>query len=267
MDVYQAVLLGFFQGVTEFLPVSSSGHLVLGETFFQLQPSEFLFFDLILHLATLLAVCLYFKNRLIELISNVCLFFFKKEQSRSDVILSLAILLSTVITGSIGIAFKDFLEQLRDQLPMVGVCFLLTGVLLLSTRFYRTSPKEETPYPPNIWLFAVSLGLAQALAIAPGISRSGVTICTALLLGTARPRAVEYSFLMSIPAILGATILEMKDATLSMQLLPALGGFLSALVFGVLFLWILVWIVNKGKLHHFAYYTVPLGLWVLWYSL
>jgi undecaprenyl-diphosphatase len=118
-----------------------------------------------------------------------------------------------------------------------------------------------------LWVFAVLLGIAQSFAIAPGISRSGATVCTALLLGTNKSRAVEYSFLMSIPAILGATIKEMKDAPMLIDWTPAMAGFFTSLVSGVLFLWLLVWIVNRGKLHNFAFYTIPLGIIVILYSL
>lgn len=270
MTLFEAIILGFFQGVTEFLPVSSSGHLVLGEHFFEMKPSAFLFFDLILHLATLLAVCLFFRQRLFRIAANSLAFVQSQpnEEAKEDRSLVLAIILSTLITGSIGIAYKDMLEGFRDSLPAVGICFLITGGLLLATQIRSEVAKQNlTPYPPNLWIFALVLGLAQAVAIAPGVSRSGATVCAALLLGTAKPRAVEYSFLMSIPAILGATLLEFKDAEIIFDAIPAFAGFLTALVSGVLFLWMLVWIVNRGALHHFAYYTIPLGIGVLWYSL
>jgi undecaprenyl-diphosphatase len=270
MTTVEAMLLGFFQGVTEFLPISSSGHLVLTETYLNFQPSEFLFFDLILHIATLLAVCVFFYRRILEVASRSVAYMTVKEsraETRGDFHLVLAIGLSTLVTGGVGIPFKDVLEQMRDNLAVVGICFILTGVLLLSTRLRQTSRDPEVClYPPNIWLFAVIVGLGQAVAIAPGISRSGTTVAIALLLGATKPKAIEYSFLMSIPAILGATVLNLRDAEILVGLSPIVAGFMTAMVSGVLFLWLLVWIVNKGKFHQFAYYTIPLGLFVLWLS-
>jgi undecaprenyl-diphosphatase len=181
--------------------------------------------------------------------------------------LVLALLLSTVVTGVLGIVFKDTLEQMRDQLGLVGVSFILTGLLLFGTKFRAKPGPDALPYPPNLWIFALVLGLAQAVAITPGISRSGTTVCVALLLGGGKEKSVEYSFLMSIPAILGATILEMKDAQIQIAAIPALAGFIAAMVSGLVFLWMLLWIVRKGKLYQFSFYTIPLGIWVIWFSL
>lgn len=266
MDLLIAVVLAVVQGLTEFLPISSSGHLVVVETLFNLQASEYLFFDVLLHLATLLAVCIFYRHRLLQLTLSL-----NPSRSTPDVkqdrLWVAAILVSTVVTGSIGLAIKDFVEHMRDDIWIVGVCFLGTGILLLCTRLFRKDTAVSDDFPINVWLFALIMGLVQGIAVLPGVSRSGATVCTALLLGASVKPALQYSFLMSIPAILAAAALELPDAQ---PLFPAYVltiGFVTALLSGIVFLWLLVWIVKHGQLHYFAYYVIPLGIWVLWYSM
>ena len=143
------------------------------------------------------------------------------------------------------------------------------GIFLIATLWARPKTSDkDTHYPINIWLFAVIMGLMQAISILPAISRSGATVCTALLLGLSRSRSVEYSFLMSIPVIILATIYEsiFSDVPLGIvSFFPALFGFITSLVSGIIFLWLLVWITRRGQLHYFAFYTIPLGLLVLGY--
>ncbi len=272
MSIFDSCLLGLLQGLTEFLPVSSSGHLVVAETLMQFKASELLLFDLILHLATLLAVCLYYRQRLFAL-SRACLPPYSPGDTSPEIMahrkLIAAIGLSTFITVIIGLGFKDQFEQVRDNLTAVGGAFLITGVLLLATRWAspRTSDDGDD-YPMNLWLFAAIVGFTQGVAILPGVSRSGATVCTALLLGLSRTRAVEYSFLLSIPAILMASVYEslFSDSPLgTISPFPASIGFLCSLISGILFLWLLVWIVRKGRLHLFAFYTIPLGILILAY--
>lgn len=271
MSIFQAFLLGIVQGFTEFLPISSSGHLVLAETWLQFKASQFLFFDVLLHLGTLLAVCIYFRARIYQLGKAILSFFFhvgNSDETQKNQRLLVAIIVSTIVTGSIGMIFYKQFEQVRDSMVVLGVCFLATGTLLISTLLIRDRGIDLlNDYSYNIWVFAVILGIAQGFAILPGISRSGATICIALLLGISRGTAVEYSFLMSIPAILAAGLIELKNAEWIVGPVPALVGFISSVVAGFVSLWILVLIVNKGKLHHFAYYVLPLGVLVLWYTL
>jgi undecaprenyl-diphosphatase len=271
MNLFEAFFLGFLQGLTEFLPVSSSGHLVIFEHFFELQASQLLSFDILLHIATLLAVCIFFRERLWKITKSIGGWFTPSEDTPEtyfDRMLVPAILLTTLVTGVIGIVIKDPVEGMRDQTLLVGVCFLVTATLLLLTHFRHATPQEgaELMLPMNLWLFAFVMGLAQGIAILPGVSRSGTTICVALLLGATKQLAVEYSFLIAIPAILGAMLLEMGDAEWHVSFEAATLGFLSSLISGVIFLWFLVWIVQKGKLHQFAYYLIPLGILVIWLS-
>lgn len=270
MTIIQATLLGFLQGLTEFLPVSSDGHLTLLETFFQFKASEMLFFDVLLHLATLIAVCIFYRERILELILRSLEFITcrrKPSLEDPDCRLILAILLCTVITGGFGVTFKDAFESMRDHLALVGGCFIFSGICLLATRFWSCSNSAGETYPPNIWIFTVIIAIAQTLAIAPGISRSGSTVAAALLLGAPKAKSVEFSFLVSIPAILGAAVLELRHANFTIGVVPAMAGFVVALISGLLFLNFLVWIVSKGKFYRFSYYLLPLGLCVLLYAL
>jgi len=267
MNVFEALILGILQGFTEFLPISSSGHLVLAETYLNFQPSRFLFFDILLHAASLTAVCVFYRKRLVELI-HVLFTWFSPEISSPDrdydKQLIGAILISTAVTGAIGLGLKDQFEGVRDHLKIVGFAFLLTGGLLTATRWAAsTAQGNPSHFPLPMWWFAVILGAAQGLAILPGVSRSGATISIALLLGMARVLAVEYSFLMCIPAIIGACLLEFRDAEITVGWDVALAGFLGSFLASVIFLWLLVWIVRKGHFHQFAYYVIPLGLYLI----
>ncbi|HQH72725.1 MAG TPA: undecaprenyl-diphosphate phosphatase [bacterium] len=270
MTVFEALLLGILQGFTEFLPISSSGHLVLAETYLNFQPSRFLFFDVLLHAASLTAVCVFYRKRLVELVQVFFTWFSSGPASPErdyDKQLIIAQAISTVITGLIGIFFKDALESVRDHIRGVALSFLLTGALLTATRWAPSVPLNGVPrFPIPAWLFAVILGVAQGIAILPGVSRSGSTISIALLLGMGRVAAVEYSFLMSIPAILGACLLEFREAEFNVPWESALTGFAGSLAASVIFLWVLVWIVRKGHFHEFAYYVIPLGLFLLFYT-
>lgn len=277
MTLFESCWLGLIQGLTEFLPVSSDGHLVLAETFLQFKASDLLSFDLLLHLATLLSVTVYYRKPLIELYQAGLPPYSLKQSSPSinaQRKLLAAIAISTFVTCVIGFLFKDPFEETRDNLGLVGLFFIITGALLAATRW--SSPKPFSPqqdaekgfYPINPWAFAVLMGLMQGLAILPGVSRSGMTVCTALLLGAGRAEAVEYSFLLSVPVILIAAAYQLlfSDSPLgSIPFLSGLVGFVTAMVSGFLFLSLLVWIVKKGQLYRFSFYVIPLGLLVMGY--
>jgi undecaprenyl-diphosphatase len=266
MTIIESCLLGFLQGLTEFLPVSSSGHLVIVETLLNYKPSAFLGFDLLLHLATLLAVCLYFRRKLMEL----CVSLFSRRDNDSNRSnnrrLISAILFSTFITGVIGLLLKDQFEAIRDISWGVGVSFIITGALLLSTLYSKNSGTDKDELAINLWYFALIMGLIQGFAIIPGISRSGSTVCAALFLGASKSKSVEYSFLMSIPIILIASVYKVFDteaAMIAVDFVPAVIGFIVSLLSGIIFLWMLVWILKKDRLYQFAFYTIPLGFLVI----
>jgi undecaprenyl-diphosphatase len=274
MTVLKAIILGLVQGLTEFLPVSSSGHLVLGQHLFGFKEPEILF-DVILHTGTLVAVVLVFYKELGSLILE----FFRLPKTlaqdggfsaawkeRPVFRLMLLIIVGLIPTGLMGVLLKDVFESLFASTLAVGIALLITGAVL-----FLTSRAPATGH--NISGFktrdALAIGIAQGLAITPGISRSGMTISTGLFLGLDRELAAKYSFLLSIPAILGALILEVKDG-----LSGAFGpmelavGFIAALISGYLALVLLLRLVRKGRLHYFAYYCWCVGLvtlaWSLW---
>lgn len=265
----QALILGVVQGLTEFLPVSSSGHLVLaqnwlGEGFLFLQ--EAVAFDLVLHVGTLLPVLYFYRAELKKIVQALFqgspfshdggpIEWFRADEHRW---LAFLVVVAMIPTGLMGIGLKDVFEQLfHDPRAVCGALFF-TGCLLFTTRFFgRGGTRRELTIG-----IALLIGLAQGFAITPGISRSGSTIAVALLLGLERDVAARFSFLLSIPAILGAVVLVMKDGvTLSSGTLPALGvGFVSSMLVGYGALWMLVALVRKGGLHNFAYYLWPVAV-------
>jgi undecaprenyl-diphosphatase len=257
MTIVQSVLLGAIQGFAEFLPISSSGHLAIA-SYFLGESAVPLLFDVMLHLATLAAVILVYRARIAELL-GVCWRVITRrspESDRADRGLILAIIIATAITGVIGFAIKDRVEKLS---PFWISCFLVvTGVLLLVSS--RWQPKKKVSSPGLAQ--GVIVGIAQGIGVAPGISRSGITISASLMSGVERKAAGEFSFLLSIPAILAAFILELKNAdtlTGSVQVLPLALGMLTAFVVGFFALKFLIGLINKGKLGWFALYLIPVG--------
>ena len=293
ITVTSAALLGAVQGLTEFLPVSSSGHLVLFEHVLNLDPEtpQMLIFDLITHVGTVVAILIIFRQSIVGFVKN--LFEFKRygntpleihhkspsvyhfilkkistfitiyRRSPSIHFLMLAII-STFITGVLGIAFEKFFLDARGNLPLVCVMWLITGTVLLITDY-----KKETRMGLRKMtiLCAVVIGLAQAFAIFPGISRSGSTICAAVLLGLHRRWAIEYSFLLAMPAILGGTLITLiKDfdmlTTSSLSPMVLITGAISACVVGILALKLLIGFSKKKNFKIFAIYCYLLALTV-----
>ena len=243
-----AAFLGLVQGLTEFLPVSSSGHLVLFQQFFEVQGDHILF-DLVLHLGTLLPVLVYYREQVMVLLRDPVVgdgpFL-----ERPGVRLWGLLIAASVPTAIIGLALKDVFEQLFATPAALAITFALTATLLLSTRFTDRDGDGEV----TVWQ-AVLLGIAQGFAITPGISRSGTTIAVALALGIGREQAARFSFLMSVPAIGGAVLLMLKDADLETLDLGQLGiGFSVSLVSGYAALVLLVQLVRRGGLYWFSAY-------------
>ncbi len=276
LSLLEAIWLGVVQGLTEFLPVSSSGHLVISQHCFGIVASEAVLFDLLLHVGTLGAVLVLFRQDVVRLLHALPALpgqFFAHRGSWStlspDARAWSVILLGTLVTGIFGILLEDPLEAFFDRLSWVGFFLILTGVLLLSTKGRgEVASDEESSILPGITLWhAVLIGLAQGVAIAPGLSRSGATIAVALLLGIPRVPAVRFSFLLSIPAILGGTLLKARHGFDALPTLPAVAGTTISFVSGLLFLWTLLWIVRAGRFHLFAYYTIPAGVAVIAYTL
>lgn len=250
MTFFQAIILGLVQGLTEFLPVSSSGHLAIAQHFLPGFEQPGVLFDVLLHVGTFVAVILYFRQELIDLGTSP---FRRDESSRLHRRLLLLLIAGSVPTAIIGLAFKDFFEGLFDNLTVVSVMLLVTGTLLwVSERFRRTGRKEEKLTLGD----ALVVGTVQGLAIIPGISRSGSTIATLLLKGVNGETAARFSFLLALPAVFGAALLSIKDLHgVSMdEIALYLAGAGVAFITGLLSIHLLMGVIRKKRLFSFAIY-------------
>ncbi len=263
MDAFQAAFLGAVQGLTEFLPVSSSGHLVIMQHLFGLK-EPMLLFDVTLHVGTLSAVFILLRREILamlkELIRLPDLF---QSAARNQALgrpgfrMMLLIVAGSAPTGLIGLLFKDFFESLFASTLAVGFALLGTGTILFAAG--RARPEGRT-LDRFRFTDALVIGFTQGLAIIPGLSRSGTTIGTGLLLGIERDLAARFSFLLSIPAILGALFLELRHAPFEgLDPLPFAAGFLASLIVGLLALAWLLRLVKQGRLTWFSYYCWTLG--------
>lgn len=258
MTYLNAIILGAVQGLAEFLPVSSSGHLVVLQHFMNLENIPLLF-DILLHIATLLVVFIIFRERIWRVIKALIHYAAgrREDEDRENMRLFLIILLATVFTGGLGL----FLEKLglEKNVKLVFALFIVTGVILLLSRRF----KGEKDYGSSGVKQGIITGIAQGIGVLPGISRSGITISAALFSGMSREQAGEFSFLLSIPAILGALILQFKDAgtlfeDVSIPVVAA--GMISAFAVGLISLKILLKLIKKGNLYYFSFYLIPLGI-------
>ncbi len=255
MSALQALILGVVQGLTEFLPVSSSGHLVLAERILGLKASN-LGFEVALHLATLAAVCLFFRRRLWKMAKAVVSARIRHHKGRlriqdENLRLFLLLGLATVPAAVLGYLFDEKVEQAFSSPMVASIGLLATGAILFGTRWARGGKL------PMNWWRALVVGAAQAVAILPGVSRSGSTISAGIYSGVKQEKAAEFSFLLSIPIILGAGAFKLKDLALSAQpaYLASLGvGAAAAAVCGFLAIKWLLAIIRKDRLDYFAYY-------------
>jgi undecaprenyl-diphosphatase len=255
MSVWQAIILGTVQGLTEFLPVSSSGHLVLFQRLLGLE-SNVLTFDIFLHLATLVAVTAVFWKDIVSILRNP----FGK--------LTWLLVIGTLPAVAFGFALKDIIDVLFRSGRTLGFEFILTGAALWFADSIRTKDKglEQTTAADALWI-----GSAQAVAILPAVSRSGFTIAGALWRGLDRSFAAKFSFLLSIPAILGAAVLDVPEAvrrvratgTLGVPTIPLLAGVLAAAAFGWLAVRWMIRVITTGRLRGFAIYVTVLGVLVI----
>lgn len=252
MNLIQAIILGIVQGITEFLPISSSGHLVLMQKLFGITEPT-LIFDTFVHLGTLLAVFAVFKDDIISIIKKP----FQK--------LTWLLIVGTIPTAIIGILFKDIFEQMFRSGSTLGFEFLITGFILLLSASMKSGRKglKTTSY-----LDAVFIGVMQGAAIMPAVSRSGLTISGALFRNLDREFAAKFSFLLSIPAILGAAVFQVKDIVevgggngISNGALVA--GSLAAALAGYVSIKYMMQILKNGKMKYFAYYVFAIGALVI----
>jgi len=258
MNVLLAALLGLVQGLTEFLPVSSSGHLVVFQNWLHEEHTPVVF-DLVLHIGTLLPIVWVYRQTVLDLIKGVFSKPFAPENR-----LALWIVLGSVPTAMIGLAFEDLFEQVFQTPKMVASAFFVTGSFLFATQYLSEGTRDEGQMT---WKDALIIGAIQGMAITPGISRSGSTIAIAMLLGLKRDLAAKYSFLLSIPAIVGGFILKADELTVDASTLPSLGaGFVVSALSGLFALKILLKLVNSGDFSKFAYYLWAIAL-IGWFVL
>ena len=270
MSMIQGIVLGVFQGIAEFLPISSSGHLAVLQHLFGLEDVPLLF-DVFLHLATLLSVVLFFRKKIWELLCSFVRIFVPAknldevqiENQKENKKYILAIILATIVTGIMGVISSKFVENVPVKFICAG--FIVTAVLLvLSSVVEKKSGIISGDEKKSVtWIQALIIGFAQGVGTLPGISRSGSTISGALFCGVPRSRAGEFSFIVSIPAILGAFILEAKDlgeVASSIGFDVVIGGCAAAFASGYLSLTWLMKLIKKGRLEWFACYLVPAGV-------
>lgn len=260
MSLLQSILLGIIQGLTEFLPVSSSGHLALAQAMFENFEQPGLLFDTLLHAATLLAVCVFFRRRIGRLIRAFLGLFITKHKIcyYEERNMLWGIVIATIPTGIIGFLLKDSVEGMFEKPVVVGYCLIITSImLLLADRPVRGGGITK--------LKAFIVGVSQGLAVFPGISRSGTTIFAAVSAGVSREEAAEFSFLISIPAIIGAIILQLRhfEGLVASDLWVYLAGMLAAFVCGLFAIGLMLKVVKNARMRIFALYCLILGICVV----
>lgn len=257
MSIFWVIIFGIIQGATEFLPVSSSAHLtILGEVS-KIKEEDALPFFLVLHFGTLIALLFFFYKDLFNLVKSLI----KRENESIKTVLLICV--TTIVTGTLGILLKNFAEKAVSSSLWASNFLIITTLLLFSTKFLNKSKRKELSISSVSYFSSALIGLAQGIAVFPGISRSGITIVVALYLGLSRKDAFNYSFLASIPAILGAFLLDLKEignVAHSFGFFVLLTGFFIAIIIGFLSLELLKKIVIRGKLHYFGYYTFLVAL-------
>ena len=258
MTWWEAAILGLLQGIAEFLPISSSGHLVLGQYLLGLKTTGGVTFEVFVHFGTVLSIVTVYYARIGRILKEAFIFrdFKQRYHENEDYRFAVFILITLVATGIIYLLFGDQLEALFESPRFVCWMLLVTGLLLLLTLFRRNPEGDLNP------LKVVLIGLAQGAALTPGISRSGATICTALYQGVENRKAADFSFLMSLPAIVGATaisVIEVWEKGTSTSVGVLLVGTLVAYVSGVLAIRWMIDLVSRGHLHYFAFYVFLAG--------
>jgi len=262
-------VLGIVQGLTEFLPVSSSGHLVIAQTFFGIEPS--LPFIVLLHLATLLAVCIYFWNDILVLLRSFFIGLYTiislKEPFRniyySNTFFKTAclIIVGTAFTGTIALTFKDVFEGFFSSIFAVGSFLILTGAIIFLAEWIGKGRRLAVQ---STILDGIIIGIAQGLAVAPGLSRAGTTVSAALSRDLDRKFAAKFSFLLSIPAILAAGLLEAKElikiGSNPEGFTPLILGFIAAVISGYLAIKIFMTMIERMSIRIFAFYAIAAGI-------
>ena len=267
MDWLQALILGLVQGLTEFLPVSSSGHLAIGREILGVEAAEDLVFEITVHVATVLATIIVFRKQIWKLLCGLFKF---KYNDETDYILKICV--SMIPVFIVGMFFKDKVESMFSSLLVVGLALVVTAMLLLFSDIYGGKGKAAGVKHRNGigWWQALVVGTGQAFAVIPGLSRSGTTISTGLLCGVKRADVAQFSFLMVLIPILGEAFLDLVGgdvAASSVGTMPLIVGFLAAFVSGLFACKVMIALVKKAKLRWFALYCALVGLAVIIFTL
>ncbi len=255
METLDAIILGIIQGLTEFLPVSSSGHLELCKALLgnKAVPEESLLFTVVLHFATALATVVVFRKDILTLFKGIFSF-----QWNDETQFAVKIIISMIPAILVGLFFEEQLESLfNGNIILVGFLLIVTGLLLFLAGRAKNTGKDIT------WKDAAIIGVSQAIAMLPGISRSGATISTSVLLGNDRAKAARFSFLMVVPLIFGKIAKDLLSGDLSFEQsasTPLLFGFIAAFITGLVACTWMISLVRKAKLHYFSYYCFVVGL-------
>jgi len=249
MSLIEAIFLGILQGLTEFLPVSSSGHLVLAQELLGINLPG-LSFELVVHVGTLVAVLIYFRGRFIDLAKSL----FDRERKREQRLI-LWIIVGTIPAGLAGLFLKPYFEAAFDSPLLTSYMLIATGGILLAPKLSRSGQREVG------FLSAVLIGLAQALAILPGISRSGSTISAGMLAKIDPEKAAEFSFFLAVPAIGGAVLLKLNEfSSLDSSLyVPYAAGFLGSMLAGLFAVYAVMALIKQGRFQYFAFYCLAAG--------
>ena len=279
MNSLQALLLGLLQGLTEYLPVSSSGHLAIGAYLFGVDGGERMAFTIVVHVATVLSTLVILWREIVWILRGVWCQLTGKVRAQSagssscsslnaETRYAINILISMIPVGIVGLFFKEQVEEIFGSgLTIVGIMLLVTAALLVFSYYAR--PRQRESISP---LHAFLIGIGQALAVMPGLSRSGTTIATGLLLGNKKESMAQFSFLMVIPPILGEALLDVlklmkgDEAFGDIEFLPLAVGFLAAFVSGCAACRWMISIVRKGKLLYFGIYCALVALLVLFFA-
>jgi undecaprenyl-diphosphatase len=241
-----AIILGIIQGITEWLPISSSGHLVLFQHFFNIEPP--VLFDIILHIGSLIVIFIVFWKDIRNLFWGVL------ERDKESLKFLLYLVIASIPIALVGFLLNDWVKAVFNDLRTVGFSLLFTSVLLFLSRYPKAKLKKLN------FGNTLIIGIAQAFAILPGVSRSGSTISLGLMQGVKRKQVATFSFLMFIPAILGATILEIGDVSQVSNIPALVAGTLTAVIVGLISLKLLLKIIRKDKFRYFGWYCLALGL-------
>jgi undecaprenyl-diphosphatase len=253
MTFFNAIILGLIQGLTEFLPVSSSGHLEIAKSLFHVDPESSFFFTVAVHGATVLSTIVVFRKEIMNLLTGTLRFTVNEESSYT-----LKLLLSMIPVGITGLLLKDPIEKLfNGNLVFIGLMLLVTAALLSAAHFMRKAQR------PVGWKDSVIIGITQAIAVIPGISRSGSTIATGLMLGNRKEDVAKFSFLMVLLPVLGANLLELLSGDVNTASVSAgviIAGFLTAFISGYVACKWMISLVRKSKLIWFSVYCLIVGL-------